>query len=117
MKHFFVLLLSCLVWGMAHSQSELNLFYIDSSQPLSDDYFRQYELLYLEDAILNVKDQSGLYLYYCDGDRSIFARNEDQRKKVMDMLYSGAGAPTLWDTDKGKLREYMYQPLKGLAEN
>jgi|GEM_PF-2586008 len=115
MKHFLALLLLSSTWSMAHSQSELNLFYIDSSQPLSGDYFRQYELQYMENAILNVSDPAGLYLYYCDGDRSIFARNEDQRKKVMEMLYSGAGMPTQWDTDKGKLREYMYQPLKGFT--
>jgi hypothetical protein len=112
MKKLSFLAMGVLLAHTLAAQSEINLFYIDSSQPLTDDFMRQYEIEYFENAVQAVKDETGLFLYHCNGERSLFARNQEQRQKVFDALYGGSGYSTSWESDKTRLREYMYPLVK-----
>jgi|JI9StandDraft_2_1071091.scaffolds.fasta_scaffold173012_2 hypothetical protein len=114
MKLFILFFFVCLP-TVFFAQKNLNVVYIDSSQPVTDDFLSSEEFVKLEKLVTSELDTSGLFVFYSNGPKYRFARSGGQRDEIIDLLLTGSAQEPNLMFDKKLLRDYLYTEVNGFS--
>ena len=97
--------------GSTWSQKKMTLIYVDSSQPSSSDVFTMDENSQIRSLVEKSANEK-LFVFYSNGSKYRFARNESQYEEVLNLVASEAAIAPDIKFDKKILREFVYTEVE-----
>ena len=89
----------------------MHIIYIDSSQPVSEDFFSGEEYVKLQKLITEIGNDK-VFVFYSNGERYLFARDETQREKIMENLLTTSSQEPQLIYDKKLMRDYLFSEVQ-----
>lgn len=94
----------------------MHVIYIDSSQPVTEDFFSSEEYVGLQNLLTEI-GSGKVYIFYSNGERYLFARDEVQQEKIMENLLTSSSKEPDLIYDKKLMRDFLFSEVQKFSGN
>ncbi len=97
--------------GATTNEGAMHIIYIDSSQPVTEDFFSGEEYVRLQKLLADLANEK-VFIFYSNGERYLFARDEAQQEKILENLLTTSSQEPQLIYDKKLMRDYLFSEMQ-----